>query len=49
VRSRDRYRLYRAKVFGPDLTSADQLRRLQRDAERAEGILESAKSASQRP
>ncbi|HEX6116731.1 MAG TPA: hypothetical protein VFY99_06485 [Solirubrobacterales bacterium] len=44
----ERYRLYRAKVFGPSPTSPDRLRRLQREAERAEGLLAGARAAPHR-
>ena len=35
----ERYRLYRARVHGPSPTSPARLRELQRESERAEGML----------
>jgi hypothetical protein len=40
----ERYRLYRAKAYGPRLTSVGRLRELDREAKRAEGRLHRAKS-----
>jgi hypothetical protein len=42
--SRERYRLYRAKAYGPRLTSAGRLRELERQSKLAESRLERAKS-----
>ena len=44
----DRYRLYRARTYGPGLTSPGRLRELERQARFAEGRLERAK-AEQEP
>jgi hypothetical protein len=38
----ERYRLYRAKVYGPRLTSFGRLRQLERQSKLAEGRLERA-------
>jgi hypothetical protein len=43
----ERYRLYRAKTYGPKPTSPERLRRLKRESELAERILERAKAAAQ--
>lgn len=48
MRASQRYRLYRAKVLGSSPTSPDRLRHLQRESERAEGIVAGAKAASSR-
>jgi hypothetical protein len=40
----ERYRLYRAKAYGPRLTSAGRLRELQRESEFAERRLQTARS-----
>lgn len=42
----DRYRLYRARVSGPNPTSAARLRELQREAELAEMTLARARNAN---
>ena len=39
----DRYRLYRAKVSGPQATSTARLHELQREAELAQRMLERAR------
>ena len=39
----ERYRLYRARVSGPQATSTGRLRELQREAERAEQTLARAR------
>ena len=41
----ERYRLYRAKAYGPRPTSTGRLHELQREAERAEGTLARAREA----
>ena len=43
--ARERYRLYRAKAYGSRLTSAERLRRLERESAWAERRLERAKAA----
>lgn len=40
----ERYRLYRAKAYGPRLTSAGRLRELQRESEFAERRLQRARA-----
>jgi hypothetical protein len=40
----ERYRLYRAKVYGPRLTSFGRLRELERESKLAEGRLQRAKA-----
>jgi hypothetical protein len=40
----ERYRLYRAKVYGPRLTSFGRLRELERGSKLAEGRLQRAKA-----
>lgn len=40
----ERYRLYRAKVYGPRLTSFGRLRELERGSKLAEGQLQRAKA-----
>jgi hypothetical protein len=42
--ARDRYRLYRAKAYGPRLTSAGRLRELERQSRLAESRLGRAKA-----
>jgi len=42
--ARDRYRLYRAKVHSPQLTSPGRLRGLERASNRAEAMLRRAKA-----
>jgi hypothetical protein len=42
--ARERYRLYRAKAYGPRLTSAGRLRELERESTLAEGRLSRAKA-----
>lgn len=42
--TRDRYRLYRARVHGPGATSPSRLDDLRRDAELAERLLAKAKT-----
>jgi hypothetical protein len=42
--ARDRYRLYRAKLHSPRLTSPGRLRGLERASSMAEGMLRRAKS-----
>jgi hypothetical protein len=44
--ARQRYDLYRAKVYGPRLTSAARLRELERACEGAEARLRRARSAA---
>jgi hypothetical protein len=44
----ERYRLYRAKVYGPRPTSTGRLQELQREAERAEGTLARAREVASR-
>jgi hypothetical protein len=46
--ARERYQLYRAKSFGPRLTSAARLRELKRAYEQAEARLRAAKTEEQR-
>ena len=46
--ARERYQLYRAKAFGPRLTSAGRLRELERISKLAESRLDRAK-AEQNP
>jgi hypothetical protein len=41
--ARDRYRLYRAKAYGPRLTSPQRLRELERQSKFAESQLDRAK------
>lgn len=41
--ARERYRLYRARAYGPRATSAARLRELEREATRADGMLARAK------
>jgi hypothetical protein len=45
--ARDRYRLYRAKVHGPQLTSPGRLRDLERASNMAEAMLRRAQSESE--
>lgn len=40
----ERYQLYKAKAYGPKLTSPERLRRLERESELAERRLERAKA-----
>ena len=42
--ARDRYRLYRAKSYGPRMTSAGRLRELERQSEFAERRLDRARA-----
>ena len=42
--ARERYRLYRARAYGPRLTSAGRLRELERQSEFAERRLDQAKA-----
>lgn len=42
--ARERYQLYKAKAHGPRLTSAESLRRLERESQLAERRLERAKA-----
>ena len=42
--ARERYRLYRAKAYGPRLTSAGRLRELERESKFAERRLDRAKA-----
>jgi hypothetical protein len=42
--ARERYRLYRAKAYGPRLTSAGRLRELERESKLAESRLGRAKA-----
>jgi hypothetical protein len=42
--ARERYQLYKAKAHGPRLTSAERLRRLERESQLAERRLERAKA-----
>jgi hypothetical protein len=42
--TRDRHRLYRARVHGPGATSPDRLRDLHREAELAERLLAHARA-----
>lgn len=42
--ARERYRLYKAKAYGTKLTSPERLRRLERESQRAERILDRAKA-----
>ena len=42
--ARERYRVYRAKAYGPRLTSAGRLRELERQSKLAESRLDRAKS-----
>jgi hypothetical protein len=44
--ARDRHRLYRAKTYGPRLTSPRRLRELERASNLAEGRLRRAQSES---
>jgi hypothetical protein len=44
----ERYRLYRAKVYGPRRTSPGRLQELQREAERAAGTLARAREVASR-
>jgi hypothetical protein len=46
--ARERYQLYRAKAYGPRLTSSGRLRELERQSKLADRLLARAK-ASQRP
>ena len=43
-RASERYRLYRAKAYGPRLTSAGRLRELERESESAQRRLRGAKA-----
>ena len=45
--ARDRYRLYRARVHSPQMTSPGRLRKLERAANRADSMLRRAKSRSE--
>ena len=47
--ARDRYRLYRAKAYGPRATSPGRLRDLERQANLAESRLERAKAEQALP
>ena len=42
--ARERYQLYRAKAYGPRLTSAGRLRELERTSKLADGRLDRAKA-----
>jgi hypothetical protein len=42
--ARERYRIYKAKAYGPRLTSAGRLRRLERESQLAERRLARAKA-----
>jgi hypothetical protein len=44
-RASERYRLYRARTYGPRLTSPGRLRELKREAELAEKRLANARAA----
>ena len=44
--ARDRFRLYRAKVHSPRLTSPERLRKLERATNMAESMLRRARSKS---
>ena len=46
--ARERYDLYKAKVYGPRPTSPARLRELQRECERAEGRLRAAQTEERR-
>jgi hypothetical protein len=46
--ARERYQLYRAKAYGPRLTSAGRLRELERQSMFAEKRLDRAKAESDR-
>lgn len=45
----ERYRLYRARAYGPGLTSAGRLRELQRESEFAERRLQRARADQRAP
>jgi len=45
--ARDRYRLYRARVHSPHMTSPGRLRKLERASNRADSMLRRAQSASE--
>jgi hypothetical protein len=45
----ERYRLYRAKAYGPRLTSAGRLRELERQSEFADGRLQRARAEQGAP
>jgi hypothetical protein len=47
--ARERYRLYRAKAYGPRLTSAGRLRELERQSKFAERRLDRAKAEPDPP
>jgi hypothetical protein len=47
--ARERYRLYKAKAYGPRPTSPARLRELQRAYEQAEARLRAAKAEARRP
>jgi hypothetical protein len=42
--ARERYRLYRAKAYGPRLTSAGRLRELERESKLADSRLDRARA-----
>jgi hypothetical protein len=42
--ARERYRIYKAKAYGPKLTSPERLRRLERESQLADRRLERAKA-----
>jgi hypothetical protein len=44
--ARERYRLYRAKAYGPSLTSPERLRRLERESKLAKRVLERARAGT---
>ena len=44
--ARDRFRLYRAKTYGPRLTSPERLRKLERASNMAQSMLRRARSKS---
>jgi hypothetical protein len=46
--ARERYRLYKAKAYGPRPTSAERLRELQRACEQAEDRLRFAEAEEER-
>lgn len=46
--ARERYDLYKAKVYGPRPTSPARLQELQRECERAEGRLRAAEAEERR-
>jgi hypothetical protein len=44
--ARERYRLYKAKAYGPGPTSPERLRRLERESELAERRLQRARTGA---